>query len=120
MHEWDTSESRIEWVLKLVEERLAILTDGIDHWDEILPPMEKPLRKAKPRRWPLDDHKARTVGEALRSRYSDAWPEVMRWQDTLRRAYEHKHMAHDQQTRYEKTLNEITYLRPKVAERGLD
>ncbi len=113
-------QHRIEQCLSEAEKHLSILSDGIAHWDEPLPPMGRP---PKPRRFPLDDINARTVGDVIRSRYADSWSLLLHWtgpKSSLARAYENRRMTAGQAERYRSLLERTSGLEPSVAAHGLD
>jgi hypothetical protein len=109
---------RIDVYLAAVEDRLAIFHDGIENWDERLPQF-----RGTPRRWPLDDQHAATVGDALLSRYGgyDWWviEEMIKPNRSLDRAYLRSRMNDGQRERYLRCLSMVKCLRPIAMELGL-
>jgi hypothetical protein len=109
---------RIEYLLVSLEERLRIYADGILNWSEPLPSFE-----GVPRRWPLDDCDAKTVGEALLSRYAGyEWSVVehlMEPASSLRRAAANGRMTHEQERRLAQCCRRFDEVRPVAIQRGI-
>jgi len=112
------THGRIEELLASLEARLHIYADGIEHWKEPLPHF-----CGVPRRWPLDDPDARTVGEALLARYAGyAWSVVEHFLEensTLHRSIANGRMTEAQEQRFVQCCRQFDKVRPAAILLGI-